>query len=189
MDKQTLALYAMLAGNGNGRDQLLESLAVNGGELSPRQQLVLDYLQQSAPDDEIEQMNAGGGEDYDFGDAAEFDFEERSYQAADPTAVEPRDRLRRKFLGMQVELSELRQRNEVFAHALGACHCWGYDPECADCKGKGAPAYYQVDRPLFDELVKPAVESVYGVQPRRGPVPAPDDENNDVVNSSKGEST
>jgi hypothetical protein len=63
------------------------------------------------------------------------------------------------------ELEELRERNDVLAAALGACHlCWGEDPGCPACGGLGRPGAAPPDRQLFARLVAPAVQAA---QPRR----------------------
>jgi hypothetical protein len=74
--------------------------------------------------------------------------------------------LRRRFAAMQDELEELRDRNEQFAAAVGACYrCWGRDPGCEVCDGRGRPGSGPLDRRLHDELVAPAL--------RPAPSPSP----------------
>jgi hypothetical protein len=56
------------------------------------------------------------------------------------------------------EVKELRSRCDDLASALGACPlCWGNDPECRACRGRGHPGYSVPDRKLFVEFVLPAV--------------------------------
>jgi hypothetical protein len=56
------------------------------------------------------------------------------------------------------ELKELRSRCDDLASALGACpFCWGKDPKCRACKGRGHPGFSVPDRKLFVEFVLPAV--------------------------------
>jgi hypothetical protein len=54
----------------------------------------------------------------------------------------------------------LTDRNVLLAAALGACECWGEDPECRDCAGSGAPGWIPPDPELFAEYVGPALRRV-----------------------------
>lgn len=59
------------------------------------------------------------------------------------------------------ELRDLRQVNDTLADALGACRiCWGGDPACAACRGRGRAGSARPDPKLFEELVAPAVRRV-----------------------------
>ena len=51
----------------------------------------------------------------------------------------------------------LVDRNLLLAAALGACTCWGDDPDCADCSGAGRVGWVPPDPQLYDEYVAPAV--------------------------------
>lgn len=68
-----------------------------------------------------------------------------------------------KRLGAQLERAErelrrLRDRNRRLAGALGACDsCWGEEPDCADCQGRGRPGRALPDDGLFAEIVMPVV--------------------------------
>jgi hypothetical protein len=56
------------------------------------------------------------------------------------------------------EIEMLRERLDRCAAALGACGvCWGLDPSCRACRGRGRPGFALPDDALFDELVLPAV--------------------------------
>jgi hypothetical protein len=50
----------------------------------------------------------------------------------------------------------LVDRNVLLAAALGACDCWGQDPECLTCSGEGSAGWIQPERGLYDEYVEPA---------------------------------
>jgi hypothetical protein len=70
-------------------------------------------------------------------------------------------RLRQKIGSMNRELTELRERNDALAAALGACHlCWGSDPDCEICAGSGSPGASVPDKGLFAEFVRPAVRTL-----------------------------
>jgi hypothetical protein len=154
MDKRTLALLSALSQPNNGQSQqaLVEGLLSDPNTLNPKQQLVLQYLQQvnqlSAEEDNyVDEIN-----NETMLEPGLMDEEHR------PRSKQTKERIRRKIIEMQVELEELRHRNEVFAHALGACVCWGNDPECVECGGRGGPGYFEVNQELFEEFVKPAIK-------------------------------
>lgn len=50
----------------------------------------------------------------------------------------------------------LVDRNLLLAAALGACDCWGQDPECPTCSGEGSAGWVQPEPRLYDEYVQPA---------------------------------
>ncbi|MGP3945498.1 MULTISPECIES: hypothetical protein [Streptomyces] len=51
-------------------------------------------------------------------------------------------------------------RNLLLAAAVGACDCWGDDPDCPICGGEGTSAWMAPDRHLFAEYIYPAVRSL-----------------------------
>jgi hypothetical protein len=66
--------------------------------------------------------------------------------------------LRHQVESMFTELKALRERTDALASALGACClCWGQDPECRFCHGRGAPGFAMPDESLLAELVLPAI--------------------------------
>jgi hypothetical protein len=54
--------------------------------------------------------------------------------------------------------SALEEQNLVLAAALGACSCWGSDPDCALCAGHGCAAWMPPDPTLYDTYVAPAAD-------------------------------
>jgi hypothetical protein len=46
----------------------------------------------------------------------------------------------------------------LLAAALGACECWGHDPDCGFCGGAGGPGWIDPDEDLYTEYVRPAVQ-------------------------------
>jgi hypothetical protein len=54
----------------------------------------------------------------------------------------------------------LEEQNLVLAAALGACTCWGSDPECAVCAGHGCAAWMPPDPTLYDVYIAPAADQM-----------------------------
>ncbi|NUU18716.1 hypothetical protein HP550_15790 [Cellulomonas humilata] len=48
-------------------------------------------------------------------------------------------------------------RDAELAAALGACLCWGEDPECRTCEGDGFPGWADPDEELYREYVLPVL--------------------------------
>jgi hypothetical protein len=76
---------------------------------------------------------------------------------------------------MYQELEILRARNDSLAEALGACHlCWGEDPACEVCAGRGGPGFVLPRRAQFSRLVVPAARRLkLSPVPGKSPEPAP----------------
>src|ERR1700722_7179806 len=67
--------------------------------------------------------------------------------------------LRRQMEGICAEVRLLRDRNDTFAAAVGACCiCWGQKLDCRSCRGRGGPGFCMPDESLFEEFVLPAIE-------------------------------
>ncbi|MEA2561102.1 MAG: hypothetical protein QOH06_2606 [Acidobacteriota bacterium] len=74
--------------------------------------------------------------------------------------------LRRHVEHLELELGRLQEINDTLAAALGACEvCWGDDPECETCRGRGGPGSLPPDRALFERLAMPAVRRLRSSQP------------------------
>jgi hypothetical protein len=62
---------------------------------------------------------------------------------------------------LHAEIAHLREHLDRCAGALGACGtCWGADPRCRACRGRGFPGYASPDEQLYAELVAPAVRTM-----------------------------
>jgi hypothetical protein len=59
-----------------------------------------------------------------------------------------------------VRYDVLAERNVALAAALGACDCWGDDPDCAICDGDGRPGWLPPDPQLFAVYVRPVAASI-----------------------------
>lgn len=76
----------------------------------------------------------------------------------DATAESATEELRAHVTSMFAELTDLRERIDLLASALGACClCWGEDNQCRVCRGRGRPGFSIPDEALFAELVLPAI--------------------------------
>jgi hypothetical protein len=68
------------------------------------------------------------------------------------------DELKNQIQNLQAEVKTLRDRCDRLASTVGACClCWGQDPECRACRGRGKPGYAIPDESLFGEFVLPAM--------------------------------
>jgi hypothetical protein len=66
---------------------------------------------------------------------------------------------------IRIRLNELMKLNNALAGALGSCNiCWGEDPGCIQCSGKGFPGWHKVNKRLFNVYVLPALEKFNGLQ-------------------------
>ena len=58
--------------------------------------------------------------------------------------------------------------NSALSGALGSCgQCWGEDPHCPVCRGKGSSGWRAVNKSLFNLYVLPTLEKKYGLDIRR----------------------
>lgn len=72
-------------------------------------------------------------------------------------AVEIRE-LKEQIQNLQAEIKISRERSDLLASTVGACClCWGHDPNCRACRGRGKPGYAIPDEALFGEFVLPAM--------------------------------
>jgi hypothetical protein len=117
------------------------------GQNSPKARLIAQYLAQRQAETAQDELEAGL--DLDWEDADAGGREEGMSDAIRP--------MRQLVQDMYAELAELRERNDTLAAALGACYlCWGEDPHCEVCRGRGGPGASTPDRQLFATLVVPA---------------------------------
>jgi hypothetical protein len=76
--------------------------------------------------------------------------------AAPDEEMEERRARRREHLRQLNETARaLAEHNAWLATALGACGCWGSDPDCPACRGRGGPGTAPVDREAFAAVVAP----------------------------------
>jgi len=83
------------------------------------------------------------------------------------------EELRQSVESLTCELRTLRERCDLLAAALGACcMCWGQDPACRACRGRGRPGYAIPDEPLVHEFVLPAIRTLRAQKASLNGVPA-----------------
>jgi hypothetical protein len=70
-----------------------------------------------------------------------------------------------------LEVDDLVERASELAAALGACDCWGDDPDCPFCHGGGTPGWMPPDRRLFAVYVYPAIRTLRAGRKRTGSRP------------------
>lgn len=96
--------------------------------------------------------------DLEAREAEESARQEEARQAAERR--DGADALRHLVDEMSSELDGLRRVLDEVAAALGACpSCWGDDPGCRWCRGRGHPGFMPPDRDAFDRLILPAVRT------------------------------
>lgn len=68
-------------------------------------------------------------------------------------------KLRQRIARLEMQLDQVEETEEEMALALGACvDCWGEDPDCRQCYGKGTSGYLPPDPGRFQRLILPAVK-------------------------------
>jgi hypothetical protein len=59
-------------------------------------------------------------------------------------------------------VSHIKKLNASLAEALGSCSiCWGEDPSCTSCKGKGIAGWRKINRRYFNIYVLSGLETLY----------------------------
>ncbi|MBK7830505.1 hypothetical protein [Nannocystis sp.] len=142
----------------SGRRLSLQDMLAQLAESDPRLAPFTRFLAQ-------ERAPRGGQEDQVVVESTAEDVDEPDPDHSELHAVRSRlkeaRRVERTLLRMDAELQELRTRNETLAAALGACPmCWGEDPECEECDGRGHPGAAKPDSELFHHFIIPAVRRV-----------------------------
>jgi hypothetical protein len=88
------------------------------------------------------------------------EFIEEGREEFVPSSAGATEELRKQAESLVVELTLLRERNDLLAAAVGACClCWGQDLECRSCRGRGGPGFSIPDENLFQEYVVPAIHT------------------------------
>lgn len=70
------------------------------------------------------------------------------------------ERLRSRLEELESDLAAAQTRLDDLALALGACpNCWGEDPGCRLCRGRGQPGFLRPEEAAFRRLVAPALKA------------------------------
>lgn len=152
---QSLLNVMLAARSGQDTRPMVEEMLNSNGDMDPMTRLLLTQA-------------LAGGDSRD-----ENEDEKPSVIILDNDDYEPQrrqltlDRLRYRYQQMAEQIQEmseeldaLQARNDDLADALGACYlCWGENPICPDCAGRGIPGSRPLDPILYRELILPAVRA------------------------------
>jgi hypothetical protein len=62
------------------------------------------------------------------------------------------------------KLANEKRLNISLSGALGSCSdCWGEDPACKNCSGRGIPGWRRINSRLFNIYVLPVLAKIYGI--------------------------
>lgn len=147
-------LQQQLGGQAQGNPQIAQVLMLMEQRRKEQAQAAEALEQEPAQDDES-----------DSGEAASHQVDETVRQ-------------------VYAELDALRARSRAFAAAVGACAaCFGEDPLCSECGGRGTPGRRAPDPDAFRQYVLPALRRAQsveierrrrGARPEREPRSGPD---------------
>ncbi|MBA2590973.1 MAG: hypothetical protein H0U97_01425 [Gammaproteobacteria bacterium] len=108
-------------------------------------------------------------------DAAYPEHEAQAEQARKERARAARE-LRDTMKRLYAELEALRTRNDALAAAVGACYlCFGDDPLCEECGGRGVPGSLAPEPAAFRKYVHPALHRAQAAEAGRGRYAPPRD--------------
>lgn len=68
--------------------------------------------------------------------------------------------LKDELLQMHTQINELLSFQKKLAGALGACYCFGENPFCDNCFGKGTPGSLEVNPEAFQKYVYPLIHKL-----------------------------
>jgi hypothetical protein len=138
------------AGSGQSPKELLASLAQKNPQLSAIMQRI-NAANSSADVATLEAAETPAALDRP---SARREY----FEDAEEAAFAMTEELRTRSDAVAMELAVCRERVDQCAAALGACAlCWGADPGCRACRGRGHPGFTLPDELLFEEMVVPAV--------------------------------
>jgi NAD(P)H-dependent FMN reductase len=148
MDQQTLMQMLMAAQSGGGLDSssMMQQLVASSDD--PAARMLASMMAQR-------QADAARAEEEE--DEEEDDELQEQLDGALARLAQTQETLRR----VHEHLEHMRDRNELLASALGACaRCWGGDPRCAVCSGKGRSGSVAPNPALFAKFVLPALRKM-----------------------------
>lgn len=101
-------------------------------------------------------------------DAAHPEHEAQAEQVREKRARNARE-LRDTMNRLYAELEALRTRNDALAAGVGACYlCFGDDPLCEECGGRGVPGSLAPEPAAFRKYVHPALHRAQAAEAGRG---------------------
>jgi hypothetical protein len=125
--------------------QLMEQLLSQYGGSNPQIQAMLSMMQQSNAVEDIEVEDS------------ETERELAICKNKLGKAAARINQLKGETEELNEALSAMIHFGEELAHAVGACSfCWGEDPSCRACRGRGKPGVFEPDPVLFEKYVLPA---------------------------------
>jgi chorismate mutase len=66
-----------------------------------------------------------------------------------------------QFRKLEKNYRQLLGHMDEFAEAVGACpHCWGEEPECNYCHGRGTSGYFQPNPEYFNVYIQPLMKKI-----------------------------
>ncbi|MEZ5039699.1 MAG: hypothetical protein R2828_07395 [Saprospiraceae bacterium] len=71
------------------------------------------------------------------------------------TLIKMNKELLSEYKALQQKHNKIVRLNAYAASALGACECWGIDPDCSDCHGNGSPGNLEIEEQKFNHLIQP----------------------------------
>lgn len=143
MSDMNQLLMNMLSGQTSSEELL------NGSDLDPLSRMILTQSLATGNNKEVDEDSTDPEEVEDYS----LSRRSRAIQRLRTRFA----KMQRQIEDMQQQIEEMEVRNDELASALGACYsCWGADPECPECHGKGHPGSVMPDQDLFREWVLPA---------------------------------
>jgi hypothetical protein len=141
--------------NGEANGQNVRELIAQLGQGNPTVALLAKYL---ADRQEAQRQQAAAIPMQSIKEVVEAVDRPGDHMPDAQASLDPMQELRHQVTSMFAELQEHRERSDRLAWALGACClCWGRDPDCRNCRGRGRPGFSMPDEKLFAEFVMPAV--------------------------------
>lgn len=156
-------MAALLGALGGGAADPLAMIMSQLGAANPQAAMVMQLLEQRRA-----QSQAAAIEDAEI-------IREEETPAAPAIGAQELLTLRETLEKTYAELEVLRTRNDALARALGACYlCFGADPLCAECGGRGHAGALVPEPATFRQYVLPAVQRARAVDahcppPRKRP--------------------
>jgi hypothetical protein len=150
-------LIKAIATSGTDPMSVLLSQLQAQGSTNPTAALLASFLQMRKPG--VDTESASQAEDLRLAEQEALAEQER-----DRSLQELNDTVAKLYS----ELERLRKRNDELAAAIGACFlCFGADPLCSECAGRGRPGAKIPEPIAYKKYVLPALRRVQKAQQMR----------------------